>query len=119
MKRKLSRKELAKLQLLWEDLLKRAGATESEHFMYPYAVQTRLGVMRLDSHFTALAPAIFCRFDDVEAACATLNPRKEHMSWLNPYSGKWNHHYPVEWTPEEIIADFTKKLNMVMGGTNA
>jgi hypothetical protein len=44
------------------------------------------------------------RFQNVEAgAAATLG--------ANPYSGKWNHHYFENWTPETAAVHFESELN--------
>jgi hypothetical protein len=59
------------------------GAIRDGESMYDYAVATVAGKL----YITIYEDWIACRFEEPERAKATGDMR------LNPYSGKWNHHY--------------------------
>lgn len=72
--------------------------------MYPYAVETVAGTLRLDIHDSWIA----CRFYDVERA-------KQHVcsdpyARLNPHSGKWN------WNGVDCLEQFENKIRMLLQG---
>ena len=48
----------------------------------------------------------FCRFEDVDRAA-------KHAPGINPYSGKWNHHY---WSRDAAAsaADFRRSLESIL-----
>lgn len=59
------------------------GATRNQRGMYDYAVATVAGNLLVTVYDNWIA----CRFEEPERAKAISDAR------LNPYSGKWNHHY--------------------------
>ena len=67
------------------------GATRNQAGTYDYTVATVAGKL----YVTVYDNWIACRFEEPERAKAISDTR------LNPYSGKWNHHYDD--------ADFTSR----------
>ena len=63
--------------------LEALGATRNRDCGYEYAVATVAGSL----YVTVYDDWIACRFEEPERAKAIGDTR------LNPYSGKWNHHY--------------------------
>lgn len=61
------------------------GATRPDGYGYDYTVATAAGNL----YVTAYEDWIACRFEEPERAKAISDTR------LNPYSGKWNHHYDL------------------------
>lgn len=58
---------------------------------------------------------IASRFEDVPRACELMNPQKRLDGTINPFSGKWNHHFfDDSWTPENAAFEFCIQLNRVL-----
>ena len=57
---------------------------------------------------------IACRFQDVQRAKENLPVGLQTL--LNPYSGKWNHHY-FDWTPHDAASDFHDTLSRILPQT--
>lgn len=52
---------------------------------------------------------VFGRFEDVKRATQHFG------SWeVNPYSGKWNHHFGVDTTPEEAFEVWRKRIEAIL-----
>ena len=66
--------------------LEAVGATRNRDcdYAHEYAVATVAGNL----HVTVYDDWIACRFEEPERAKAAMSDTR-----LNPYSGKWNHHY--------------------------
>ena len=73
----------------------RNGATERLNKAYEYAISTKLGTLQISVYLDWVA----CRFDDVDRAVAVIGPHG-----MNPYSGKWNHHYDVSYFQTQEMA---------------
>jgi len=70
-------------------VIKKHGGKKSSNMMYPWKVKTRLGNLLISP--VGELSAIFMRFDE---------PNKYYG---NPFSGKWNIHFPnVEYGIEEL-----------------
>lgn len=54
---------------------------------------------------------IACRFQDVQRARQNLPMGLQGN--LNPFSGKWNHHY-FDWTPQDAAGDFEHALSSIL-----
>lgn len=109
----MTKRNRAKLVKLWSRWCTQVSAQPTERLSYNWMVSTIVGPLYL--HMDPLgSPAIFGRFDDVEAACSKLNPHKSFGMGLNPYSGKWNHHYPDDWSPEDIMGDFARVVSALL-----
>ena len=76
-------------------------------------LETRLGILHISLYGTWVA----CRFEDVDRACAELNPGKlgQHHSHLNPHSGKWNIHFDHHWPVETRLQAFQQHVSRVIG----
>ncbi len=61
------------------------GATRNSDGWYDFTVATVAGTLRVTVYDNWIA----CRFEEPERAKAISDTR------LNPYSGKWNHHYDL------------------------
>jgi hypothetical protein len=70
---------------------------------YEWAVETRAGMLSL----TAYGHWIACRFEDVERA------KVFGLGYLNPHSGKWNHHYEIG-AGEAELEDFKRQLGRLL-----
>jgi len=56
--------------------------------------------------------SIYARFADPACAARALG----HDA-VNPYSGKWNHHYFEPWSPTETAAGWARQLDHVLSLT--
>lgn len=70
----------------------------------PWILPTICGDLQISMHDDAW-PTIFSRWDDVDKAVAQLGKFR-----MNPYSGKWNFHFPGEWTVQEMFDQWTREL---------
>jgi hypothetical protein len=55
---------------------------------------------------------IACRFQDIDRAKHEL-PTDLHAA-LNPYSGKWNHHYLDGWNLRDAVQDFHDMISRIL-----
>jgi hypothetical protein len=100
-------------------LLESVGATRNPGGSYhDYALQSKYGKLEFTARLNhevvnatrnRCGPgSVFARFEDVKAAVAGLR------SEVNPFSGKWNHHYFSGWKIEEALAAFRLELEKVL-----
>lgn len=88
--------------------LKELGTQYHPYKMYPYALNTKAGILRiaLDNNPTSEVLSLFCRFEDV--------PKTVKIVSCNPYSGKWNFHFLAKEYDAvdiaQIILDHIKSL---------
>jgi len=81
------------------------GAVRTADGFYEYKLGTSVGLLRLSfSEGDALASA-FGRFDEPERAVALIGRHN-----MNPYSGKWNHHWSKDDDPEIVLLMFKAEL---------
>jgi hypothetical protein len=59
---------------------------------------------------------IACRFQDVDLAKQNLPIAVQAI--LNPFSGKWNHHYLDGWTPKEAAQNFQEAISRILPRTS-
>ena len=87
------------------ELLKTVGAVETDS-TYRFTLDTKAGRLALhpDQNETTGLGTIFTRFDDPQRAVAILGQS------VNPYSGKWNHHYFDGWTVETALLGVNPRL---------
>lgn len=89
-----------------------------------WQISTPIGVLRLSVHKEPSRgddydPSVFGRFEDVAAAKAA-GRQVDGLSVdlcggnLNPYSGKWNHHYWGAWTAADALVHFERNLRRVL-----
>ena len=107
------RKAQAELNELLDKYLRERGATWSDRGLGQYALETPLGVLTISPDPAYIAEeslTIFARFEDVDRALAKLRGK------INPYSGKWNHHYNGDASPELVILDFMRDLEAILEG---
>jgi hypothetical protein len=102
-KQRRERKSTAMNALVRDFIFAQGGDEDS---FYDWNLPTDLGSLRVSVH--AGYPDIFCRFDDTDQAAAALGGR---YGRLNAYSGKWNFHFPDEWTVEDMFAAWLRELN--------
>jgi hypothetical protein len=90
----------------FDDLMQRMGAVPSEG-MYDWTIGTPAGPLRLAcGRFDPPGfRTIFGRFNDPGKAAKA--------AWVNPYSGKWNHHYSGQ-DNREYLEDFERQLRGVL-----
>ena len=63
---------------------------------------------------------VACRFEDVNRACADLNPDRQLRGGCNPYSGKWNLHFDaVAMKVADRLIQLKQHLSRVMDAPNA
>lgn len=91
--RQLERMQAAFTEAI-DSVARELGATPTPDGFYVYRIDTKAGELRFSASPSSLGPGgqLVTRFEDVDRACALLNPRKfmQHFSGLNPHSGKWN-----------------------------
>lgn len=75
---------------------------------YTFEIATCAGPLAVSAHDGWIA----CRFHDVERAKA--NPWIAREGRLNPFSGKWNHHWDSKTPIAERIADFARTLAEIL-----
>ena len=114
-----TKKQRAEFRQGAEKLIRKYGGKETANSegifsSYPWAIETEYGLLELDiddfegrSNSRKWIGTVFARFDDLERLPRFLN--------LNPYSGKWNHHYIADsWTAEAALLNFDGALSMVI-----
>jgi len=102
LKLRRERKGAAMIALVRDHIFAHDG---DESRFYDWTLPTDLGPLLVSVH--SGSPDIFCRFDDTARAKARLGAR---YGRLNPYSGKWNFHFPEEWTVEDMFAAWLREL---------
>lgn len=110
------REAQAELNKLLDVYLRERGATWSDRGLGQYRLATPLGDIVISPDVAYIAEGgltIFTRFDDVDRACAQLNKGRLLRGDVNPYSGKWNHHYDAWVTPENAFRDFKANLERI------
>lgn len=97
------------IHIVVEGLIER-GAVRTDT-SYGLLLQTPLGPLHLAARANALEGpgTVYARFEKVQLAAKFIG-----ASDMNPYSGKWNHHFWREMTPEKAAAYFFHQLNRVM-----
>lgn len=78
--------------------------------LYEYELMTPAGLLHLSCHESWIA----CRFDDVRMGRLFTACCGRHC---NPYSGKWNFHFPTDETldPALALAEFRHYLDQLLG----
>jgi len=133
MPRKTKKQERLEARQQWKDsvteTLRALGATPSEHTadgagwasMYPFIIEETQGGPLMLSVSPALdwdqrtdaGGTVFARFLDVERACGFFKvDRIGNHAGLNPYSGKWNHHY-YDWSAVQACRDIKACIEKV------
>lgn len=74
---------------------------EGECIGWQLALQTRVGLLTVSYHRGDFS--LYGRFEDPKAATEALG-NSFGRGEVNPYSGKWNHHY-WDWTDASIAAN--------------
>lgn len=114
------RKAQAELNEMLDAYLRERGATWSDRGLGQYRIETPLGALDITPDPAYLAEGgmltVFARFDDVDRACAKLNKGRVLRGEVNPYSGKWNHHYDNDTAPEDAFRDFKAHLENILEG---
>lgn len=77
-----------------------------------YTVPTTAGQLTLTFHAGDFS--LYGRFENPEQACAIFGGRTSLTGAVNPYSGKWNHHYdnmhPIDDAVKYIVKQITRAL---------
>ena len=81
------------------------GATPTPNGSYQFQLQTSVGLLRLSFSEGHELASVFCRFDEPERAVELIGRHN-----MNPYSGKWNHHWSKEDDPETALWLFKADL---------
>jgi hypothetical protein len=106
----------ARLRAVLEEL----GCVASDHIGYPYRINTLAGLLLVDVHTNECQPgaAVFTRFEKPKKAVKLLGENWPHVPsahGVNPYTGKWNHHFFDE-TIEEAEAVIRREFARALGG---
>lgn len=99
--------EAPKVLALVRDYIFANDGWEAE--FYDWGIATNLGVLHISVHTGGTA--IYCRFAEVDRAVAGMGQR-----YMNPYSGKWNHHPPASWTAKQIFEGWTRQMKHLLDG---
>lgn len=91
-----------------------SGAAKAEH-SYEFTLETKAGLLRLSvrPNVASYGAAVFARFDDVERAKGVIG------SLLNPFSGKWNHHYFTDDVKPESVAQAVTDIKHCLSSVRA
>jgi hypothetical protein len=93
-----------------EQLLQELGAQPCDFLSYNRALETPLGKLYFKAEPATGKSSdlgwIAGRFDSHELAFRFVD--------INPFSGKWNHHYFGDWTPEDALFDLEVRLRKVL-----
>jgi hypothetical protein len=81
------------------------GAVPTPDGFYQLQLQTCVGMLRLSMSEGHSLGSVFCRFDEPERAVEFMGRNN-----LNPYSGKWNHHWGKEVDSETALRLFKTDL---------
>lgn len=79
---------------------------------YDYTLPTPLGTLVV--HLNEETPTLNCRFEDVDRACARLNPLRRLGGTLNPFSGKYNTAADAGGSAQDGLAHFRRHLSAVL-----
>ena len=90
--------------------LLRNGATEQLNRCYEFVSITKMGPLQISVYPDWVA----CRFDDVERAVGVIG-----RHGMNPYSGKWNHHFDqsyfqIKEMASRAVATFEADLGRIL-----
>lgn len=72
----------------------------------------RLDTICGELHITVYDGWIACRFQDVDLAKQNLPIGLQSI--LNPFSGKWNHHYLDGWTARDAAQNFQEAISRIL-----
>jgi hypothetical protein len=76
--------------------------------IYPHRALTKVGMLGVHATASDIGLTVFCRFDEPERAIAILG-----RDAVNPYSGKWNHHFGDAFTVDEAVKHFEWQFGRV------
>jgi hypothetical protein len=117
--KKLERENLAYAARL-EAVLEELGCKPTgQKYYYKHFVETRAGRLLVDVHpnMCERGAAVLTRFDEPARAVALLGDRFgfAYGNGVNPYSGKWNHHFFSETSVEEAEAIVRREFGRLLG----
>ena len=81
------------------------GAIPTEDGLYEFQLATSVGLLRLSFTEGHSLASLFGRFDEPNRAVAVIGRNS-----MNPYSGKWNHHWSKDDDPETALLSFKADL---------
>src|ERR1035437_2349957 len=104
--RRFSKAKETKLAKLIAKGLEQRGATKTpDPYRSQYVIGTKAGTLTV----TPMDGWIACRFADVERAKTVFG-----TDWrLNRWSGKWNHMFDANMSPESMAVDFFAELSRI------
>jgi hypothetical protein len=106
----MNRKDQTQLASLVEELILGIGGRRTkERELYEFSLPTKAGELRISRKGTWIA----CRFDNPSQAVALLGAGTPAAS-LNPYSGKWNHHFGRTDAAHSAYTEFWSALRLVL-----
>lgn len=89
-----------------------ASYLDDEEHGWRYTVPTSVGKLTLTFHAGDFS--LYGRFEDPARACALLGGRGFLSYEVNPYSGKWNHHYDDAHPIDDAVQHTLKQLKRVI-----
>ena len=81
------------------------GAIPTSDGFYQFQLQTCVGFLRLSMSEGHSLASVCCRFEEPERAVGLIGRHN-----MNPYSGKWNHHWSKEDDAETALRLFKADL---------
>ena len=81
------------------------GAVPTPDGSYQFQMQTCVGLLRLSMSEGHELASVFCRFEEPERAVELIGRHQ-----MNPFSGKWKHHWGKEDDPEIALRLFKADL---------
>lgn len=86
------------------------GAVPTPDGLYQFQLQTTVGLLRISFSEGHELASVFCRFDEPERAVELISRHE-----INPFSGKWNHHWGRDADPELALLSFKTALDRLTG----
>jgi hypothetical protein len=106
--RRLSKRTQQAFESAMGRLLANLGVVTHREIGHFCCIQTRAGRLALMVNISADLLTVFGRFKEPERAIAILGDE------VNPYTGKWNHHYGDAFTVREAVSHSERQLSRVL-----
>jgi len=105
-RRKFALQKQRKLLKQVRDIAIENGAEPAKDGFYDFQLATSVGLLRLSFSEGHSLASVFGRFDEPERAAALIGRHN-----MNPYSGKWNHHWSKADDPHLALFSFKADLD--------
>jgi hypothetical protein len=90
------------------------GAVPTPDGFYEYQLETVVGLLRLSFTEGDRLASVFGRFEEPERAVAVFGRHN-----LNPFSGKWNHHWGKDDNPDLALLCWKADLDRIIAAESS